>query len=263
VEAAARSFSDVAQWVRVASRCIRGGCARSEAAWLVPVRCHSCSFGDFQDSGNGIYEKLGPLVKETSTQQSWGGGGLQLVGLGSSATNGAQYRAGVQAHAQARAKVAVARAQVLLTSLRGVLAPGSTMFLSTDESSPMFTSTFREAGIRVVQSEDFFDDNKSAIAPILAKLSLDADGERMRKLKGPIEQLICAHGKVFVGTESSTFSSYIQRVRGYTDAPVKRILHHTRGIDDTEMRAIDADVQAWERQGGAKVFNRNDGGRAL
>ena len=36
-----------------------------------------------------------------------------------------------------------------------------------------------------------------------------------RKLEGCIEQVICALGRVFVGTIESTFTSYIFRLRGY------------------------------------------------
>jgi hypothetical protein len=39
------------------------------------------------------------------------------------------------------------------------------------------------------------------------------------KYMGPIEQLICAGARQFIGTDLSTFSSYIVRLRGYTRAP--------------------------------------------
>ena len=35
------------------------------------------------------------------------------------------------------------------------------------------------------------------------------------KFDGMVEQLICAMGRAFVGTASSTFTAYIFRVRGY------------------------------------------------
>jgi hypothetical protein len=39
------------------------------------------------------------------------------------------------------------------------------------------------------------------------------------KYIGPIEQLICTGARRFIGTDLSTFSSYIVRLRGYTRAP--------------------------------------------
>mmetsp|Transcript_32003 Transcript_32003/g.39418 ORF Transcript_32003/g.39418 Transcript_32003/m.39418 type:complete len:130 (+) Transcript_32003:609-998(+) len=48
-----------------------------------------------------------------------------------------------------------------------------------------------------------------------------------RKLEGCIEQVICAMGRSFFGTLESTFSSYIFRLRGYLDAPVKETYFHT------------------------------------
>jgi hypothetical protein len=43
-------------------------------------------------------------------------------------------------------------------------------------------------------------------------------------MKGPIEQLVCARARAFVGTDRSTFTSYIHRMRYYmTDTPDKTV----------------------------------------
>lgn len=47
------------------------------------------------------------------------------------------------------------------------------------------------------------------------------------KLIGPVEQLICVGASRFIGTDLSTFSSYIVRLRGYTRAPDMASYYHT------------------------------------
>ena len=47
------------------------------------------------------------------------------------------------------------------------------------------------------------------------------------KLIGQVEQVICACGRVFVGTSHSTFSGFIPRIRGYIGAPDKAVYHAT------------------------------------
>ena len=47
------------------------------------------------------------------------------------------------------------------------------------------------------------------------------------KYVGMIEQVICACGRVFVGTSHSTFSGFIPRIRGYINAPDKAVYHAT------------------------------------
>ena len=51
---------------------------------------------------------------------------------------------------------------------------------------------------------------------------------------GPIEQMVCARARVFVGTAASTFATYIQRMRGYmADVRQKELFyHHLRFPDD-------------------------------
>ena len=47
------------------------------------------------------------------------------------------------------------------------------------------------------------------------------------KYVGPVEQLICVCASRFVGTDLSTFSSYIVRLRGYTKAPDTASYYHS------------------------------------
>ena len=49
-----------------------------------------------------------------------------------------------------------------------------------------------------------------------------------RKLIGCIEQAICAMGRRFFGTQHSTFTGYITRLRGYVGAPDDLVHYHNR-----------------------------------
>ena len=60
-----------------------------------------------------------------------------------------------------------------------------------------------------------------------------------------VDMLICTRGRVFVGTDKSTFTGYIQRLRGYMpDVPVKDHLlvtqHFPRDYETTWTHSPDA-----------------------
>jgi len=48
------------------------------------------------------------------------------------------------------------------------------------------------------------------------------------KVIGQIEQVVCAGAKRFFGTQHSTFSSHIARLRGYIGAPDTKMHYHTQ-----------------------------------
>jgi len=51
--------------------------------------------------------------------------------------------------------------------------------------------------------------------------------ERFFKLTGLVEELICTYSKLFVGSEKSSFSGHIQRMRIHAGAPNAKPLYHT------------------------------------
>ena len=46
------------------------------------------------------------------------------------------------------------------------------------------------------------------------------------KYEGVVEMCICGMARIFFGTDTSTFTSYITRIRGYFDAPDTSTYHH-------------------------------------
>jgi len=75
------------------------------------------------------------------------------------------------------------------------------IYISTDESNRNFFHPFVSAGYELA----FWDDVKPK-------------EEVPYHLVGMVEQLICVESNLFVGTRLSTFTSYIQRLRGYSPA---------------------------------------------
>lgn len=107
-----------------------------------------------------------------------------------------------------------------------LLLAGEPIYLATDETTPGFFQAFRDSH-PLYRWEDFFTPTGGEV---LKDLSIP------RKLVGPIEQVICAGGRIFFGTGTSTFSSYIYRLRGYIRAPVLDQLDHHRKYSAQDFR---------------------------
>ena len=84
-----------------------------------------------------------------------------------------------------------------LKNIRHLLLPNETIYISTDETEPGFFYAFTEAGYRTIKLRDISQEHFP------------------RKYEGMVEQLICAASRVFIGTSTSTYSSYIFRLRAY------------------------------------------------
>lgn len=91
-------------------------------------------------------------------------------------------------------------AEEIVETTKEVAPPGTVVYLATDETDEKYLGVLR-AQWKVFTLSDF------------------ADRIGLKKLNpnyvGMVEQIVCARGSVFVGTWFSTFSGYIQRMRGY------------------------------------------------
>ncbi len=85
------------------------------------------------------------------------------------------------------------------------LTPNKTVYIATDEKNKYFFRSFDE-NYDVVYLDDF----KHLIPDINVNYY------------GMVEQIVCAHSDVFYGTWFSTFSGYINRIRGYLSTKYKQ-----------------------------------------
>ena len=96
-----------------------------------------------------------------------------------------------------------------------LLRRNESVYVATDETAAAFFAPL-EAQRNVMRWRDVVS-------------AMDASGalaEAGPKANGLIEQLVCAGGRVFFGTHSSTFTAYIQRLRGYVGAPDLGLYYH-------------------------------------
>lgn len=106
-----------------------------------------------------------------------------------------------------------------------LLEDGETLYIATDETKDSFFDTFLRKHPKVYVWKDFFGPKGGNI---LTHLHIP------RKLIGCIEQAICAMGRVFIGTQYSTFSGYIVRLRGFLRAPDTLTYYHNTAWSDDE-----------------------------
>lgn len=108
-----------------------------------------------------------------------------------------------------------------LENIRALLEDGEPLYIATDETGESFFEMFRRDR-PVYRWNDFLS---SRCGEVLSRESLPDE------LIGPVEQVICATGRVFIGTELSTFTNYITRLRGYMGAPDRNAYFHTTRYD--------------------------------
>jgi len=83
-------------------------------------------------------------------------------------------------------------------------AARKTLYIASDEGNRGFFTPFKEKGYSLYMWSD--------IKPFLGKV----EGGIKDYEVGMVEQIVCAESNLFVGTQYSTFSSYITRVKGYS-----------------------------------------------
>lgn len=108
---------------------------------------------------------------------------------------------------------------------RPLLANASALYVATDRQEK-FEGFAERHGVKLVMWPDLFTD---ATGGALTEVKKQFTPERFFKLTGPVEELICTYARVFVGTDRSSFTGHIQRMRVHADPPVSMRLVHTDG----------------------------------
>ena len=102
-------------------------------------------------------------------------------------------------------------------NISGLLKDDRPLYIATDEVDAEFRASFKGKKTVIFWSD----------------LMEQYDGPPIpEKYIGPIEQLICVCAHRFIGTDLSTFSSYIVRLRGYSDAPDTTSYYHTESYSE-------------------------------
>eukprot|EP00241_Pyramimonas_parkeae_P003604 CAMPEP_0114263832 /NCGR_PEP_ID=MMETSP0058-20121206/22790_1 /TAXON_ID=36894 /ORGANISM="Pyramimonas parkeae, CCMP726" /LENGTH=648 /DNA_ID=CAMNT_0001380279 /DNA_START=111 /DNA_END=2057 /DNA_ORIENTATION=- len=96
----------------------------------------------------------------------------------------------------------------ILENTKGLFLPGETLYIATDERDMNFFMPARKAGYNITFWDDFSKETKGTRGFIIPCS----------------EMAVCSRARIFVGTQLSTFSGYIQRMRGYMeDQPHKEV----------------------------------------
>lgn len=101
-------------------------------------------------------------------------------------------------------------ADVIFANSRRFLEPNATIYIATDEKDKQFFDIFRKN-----YDAYFLYDFKDEVSTL------------NHNFFGMLDQLIASRGKVFVGTFYSTFTGYINRLRGYHSQKAKLPGHET------------------------------------
>merc|ERR1740121_1822398 len=127
-------------------------------------------------------------------------------------------------------------------------------YVATDRQE-RFLSLIVQRKVKVIMWPDLF---KETTGGLLVETRKRFSEERWYKLIGLVEELICTYSKVFIGTDRSSFTGHIERMRLHADAPVKMHLVHTDGSPyktgkaDRKVRVpleeIGAQIDAWKQR---------------
>jgi hypothetical protein len=122
-----------------------------------------------------------------------------------------------------------------------------TLYVATDEAWRFRNVTTH--GLELIFWNDLFGPSANHE---LRKTRDTYSPERWFKLQGPVEELICAFASVFVGSDMSSFSGHIQRMRVHAKAPSTARLVHTQ--QKVPREHIRNELEAWQQHGGASGF---------
>lgn len=106
----------------------------------------------------------------------------------------------------------------LYGNIKPLIKENEVFYIASDEKDDGFFDIIKNNGHQFYRWKDFADITGSREWK---------ETPTIRKLEGCIEQVVCANGRIFFGTLESTFTSYIFRLRGYLNAPVKEVYYHT------------------------------------
>jgi hypothetical protein len=120
------------------------------------------------------------------------------------------------------------------------------VYVSTDDGNGTVVEAFRRNGIRARSSADYFDTPGSPIASLASRLG----AHRTRQIKGPVEQVVCAFSRVFIGTGHSSFTGYINQMRFNADSPVTKLLFHTDDLTENTVAQVESAAAEWDARGG-------------
>jgi len=177
---------------------------------------------------------------------------------------------------QKRSKLGLARGMKALGVIRTWLDGDSkrAIYIATDDTSADYLLPFQGEGLTVVRWQELMaqaEQGEGALAPMVKKFSK----ARIENLAGPIEQLICTFGKVFIGSEKSTFTGYIEKMRLYAQAPTVATyiqyagvdasdkglrLFHDDQVDSTVEATIQQEIADWDKRNALVVVDRDDVG---
>lgn len=116
-----------------------------------------------------------------------------------------------------------------LANIRALVPAGEPLYLATDEVAPAFFAALEQRH-PVYRWHDFL----AAEGGFALRGAVYSP-----KVVGMIEQVVCAGARRFFGTQHSTFSSHIARLRGYVDAPDKQMRYHSqRSTGDETIDAL-------------------------
>jgi hypothetical protein len=112
----------------------------------------------------------------------------------------------------------------ILENIKPLLDSGLSIYIATDETEDAFFKQFSRLH-RVYRWTDLVSRATGSIDVPYAWI-------------GPIEQIICAGARRFIGTDLSTFSAYINRIRGYASTHDSQCYYHSTDYCDTESVAL-------------------------